>query len=122
VKSGGLVVESSEAWGETARGCYAAWLALASRPARPAKLAEDLVEGIQTESTLAPITLVDVVKPTATTDADVLAFSFEKAPYHGKLRARVVKDGHVTALVCFWNEREPAACQASCDQMLGGLK
>jgi hypothetical protein len=121
-KAGGFTVDATEAWGDTARGCYGAWLSLSTTAARPAKLADELVQGIQTEPALAGIAITDVVKPAATTDADVMALAFEKAPYRGKLRTRLIKDGHVTALVCFWNEREPAACAAACEQLLGGLK
>jgi hypothetical protein len=121
-KAGGLVVDGAEAWGETARGCYGAWLALATRPAKPATLADELVQGIQSEPALAGIRVTDVVKPAATTETDVLALSFERARYRGKLRARLAKDGHITTLICFWNEREPQACEAACGQLLGGLK
>ncbi|HUS31781.1 MAG TPA: hypothetical protein VMZ53_24935 [Kofleriaceae bacterium] len=121
-KTSGLAVDSAEAWGETARGCYGTWLSLTTTRAKPLKLADEFVKGIETEPSLAGIALTEVVKPAATTDNDMLSLAFAKPPYRGKVRARLVNDGHITALVCFWNEREPAACEAACGQLLGGLK
>lgn len=121
-KAGGLTVENAEAWGDTSRGCYGAWLALTTGKAAVNKLADDFVKGIESEPALAGITLTDVVKPAALTKDDLLSLSFAKAPYTGKLRARLVKDGHITALVCFWNEREPTACETACGPLLGGLR
>jgi hypothetical protein len=51
----------------------------------------------------------------------VLSLAFERAPYHGKLRAQLAKDGAITALACFWNDREPAACAAGCTAMIGSM-
>ena len=64
----------------------------------------------------------DIVKPTANAAAGTASLVFEKAPYRGKLRAQLVKDGHMTALACFWNDREPVACETACTQLLGSLK
>ena len=59
----------------------------------------------------------------------VVAMSFETtaAPgssvhgaYRGRLRARIAA-GKITALACFANEREPAACESACTALLGGL-
>jgi len=121
-KASGFTVDVVEAWGETSRGCYGAWISLATRAARPAKLADELVQGIQTDPALSGIVVTDIVKPTVNFDSDVLSLTFDRRPYRGKLRARLVKDGHVTTLACFWNEREPAACEAACNQLLGGMK
>ena len=41
-----------------------------------------------------------------------------RAPYRGRLRARD-RSRASTALACFWNEREPAACEAACTTLLG---
>jgi len=59
-----------------------------------------------------------VVKPTA--DQGVLALSFERAPYRGRLRVRLGL-GRILALACFANDREPLACDAACTTFLGGL-
>src|SRR5207342_74814 len=48
-KASGFIVNSTEAWGESSRGCYGASLDLATRLAKPAKLADELVQGIQSE-------------------------------------------------------------------------
>jgi hypothetical protein len=120
-KASGFVVDNAEAWGDPARGCYGATLALTTRLAKPAKLADELVQGIQSEPSLAGISVTDVVKPAPAAQSDVLALSFAKAPYQGKLRSRIAGDGNITMLVCFWNEREPQACEAACTQLLGGL-
>ena len=99
----------AEAWGEPAMGCYAATLTFAQRGATSALLAD-----VQKS-----VSVHDVVAPT--TPAGVLAFAFEKAPYKGRVRATL--DGKtVTALACFWNDREPAACEAACTGMIGSMR
>ena len=120
-KGGKLTIDSAEAWGETSRGCYAAWIALAGGTHSRSALADDIVQGIEKEPALAGITVSDVSKP-ANLEPDELSLAFAKKPYTGKLRAQLSKDGHVTLLACFWNEREPAACAASCTALLGSLK
>jgi hypothetical protein len=100
---------SADAWGEPAMGCYAATLAFAQRGTTKALLAD-----VQKA-----VTIHDVVAPT--TRAGVLALSFDKAPYKGRVRATL--DGKtVNALACFWNEREPAACEAACTALIGSQK
>lgn len=99
----------AEAWGEPAMGCYAATLTFAQRGAVAAMIDEAKKS----------VTVHDVVAPT--TVAGVLAFAFDKAPYQGRVRATL--DGKtVSALACFWNEREPAACEAACTALIGSLK
>jgi hypothetical protein len=99
----------AQAWGDPAMGCYAATLTFAQRGTTSA-----LVADVQKT-----VTVRDVVAPT--TPAGVLAFSFEKAPYKGRVRAML--DGKiVNALACFWNEREPAACEAACTALIGGQR
>ena len=94
------------AWGEPARGCYAAWLAL------PGAAGSDAIEselrGVK------GLTVHDV-----THSPGELALAFERAPYRGRLRAATGAT-RLTALACFWNEREPAACAAACAKLLGG--
>jgi hypothetical protein len=46
--------------------------------------------------------------------------TFERAPYHGTLRATPATTGEVELFTCLWNEREPATCTAACNQLLGG--
>lgn len=102
----------SEAWGDPARGCYAAWVALHG-DGELDKLADQVVKSVTAQATLR-----DVAKPAP----DVLTASFEHGDYRGKLRARLATSGDVAALACFWNPREPAACEASCAQLLGSMK
>jgi len=51
----------------------------------------------------------------------IVALSFEKGAHRGRLRARIAA-GKITAVACFANEREPAACDAACTGLLGGLQ
>jgi hypothetical protein len=96
----------AEAWGEPAMGCYAATLTFAQRGAATAMVDE-------VKKTLS---VHDVIAPT--TASGVLAFGFDKAAYKGRVRATL--DGKtVHALACFWNEREPSACEAACTALIG---
>jgi hypothetical protein len=100
---------STDAWGEPAKGCYAATLVFGERGTVAALLAE----------VKQAVSLRDVVEPSAA--GGVLSFGFDKAPYKGRVRATL--DGKtVTALACFWNDREPAACETACTAMLGSMQ
>lgn len=120
-KGGMLTVENAEAWGETSRGCYAAWLALAGGTHSRSALADDIVQGIEKEPALAGITVSELAKP-ADLEPDNLSLAFARKPYRGRLKAQLSKDGRVALLACFWNEREPATCEASCTALLGSMK
>ena len=97
-------VGGDAAWGEPAMGCYAATLSM-----KGTATADDVAKAMA---------ITDVVTP----DGDgVLAFAFGKGAYHGRVRARIAS-GTTTAALCFWNEREPAACDAACTQLLGSLR
>lgn len=126
VKQSGITVDGAEAWGEPARGCYAAYLALDGARGPAGVVAQQMVESLSAEPALAGIVIHDVVKPgdgeaSASGEAGVLELAFERAQYHGKLRAKLVGDGHVHVLACFWNQREPAACERGCTSLLGSL-
>ena len=98
---------ASAAWGEPAMGCYAAWLKMKGSGGK-AMLAE--VEKI--------VTVRDVVMP----EGDgVLSFGFDKQPYKGRVRAQIA-GGETAALACFWNDREPLACDAACTQLVGSMR
>lgn len=116
-KGEGVIVSGAEAWGEPSRGCYGAWLALRAGSRAPDQMAEVIVASMAEE-----ITVRDVVKPAAGATAGTLSLVFERAPYQGKLRAQLLRDGHVTLLACFWNDREPLACETACAGLLGGLQ
>ncbi len=111
-KADGVVVEGSDAWGEPTRGCFAAWIAL--RGGEDTLLAiDDVLASLAAEK----IAARDIVKPAGD---GVLALTFARPPYTGKLRAKLDR-GHLVALACFANAREPASCEASCATLLGGI-
>jgi hypothetical protein len=100
---------TADAWGEPAMGCYAATLSFPERGAVGALLA-DVKQAVSVR---------DVVEPSAA--GGVLSFAFDKAPYSGRVRAML--DGKtISALACFWNDREPATCEAACTSMIGSMK
>lgn len=118
-KTDGVVVDGAEAWGDPARGCYGAWLGLRAGARGPDAMVDAMVASLETE---AGVDVRDVVKPAAGATAGTVSLVFEKAPYRGKLRGQLVKDGHMTLLACFWNDREPVACETACTQLVGSLK
>ena len=99
----------AQAWGEPARGCYAVWLAV------PAQAGSDAIEADL--HGVAGLAVQGVARPSP----GEVTLAFARAPYHGRLRARAAA-GRTEALACFWNAREPAACQAACDGILGGAR
>lgn len=137
-------VDGAEAWGQTAMGCYAVWIAMSAPGAAP-QLADQVLAafaappardkaaggkpgdkaraGDKAGSTddagdAARVDIKDVVKPTA--DPGVLSLAFERAPYRGRMVARL-GGGKMIALACFANQREPVACEAACAPLLGAL-
>lgn len=118
-KADGVVVDGAEAWGDPARGCFGAWLGLRSAARAPDGMVDAIVASIKTD---AGADVRDIVKPAAGATAGTMSLVFEKAPYHGKLRGQLVKDGHMTLLACFWNDREPVACESACMLLMGSLK
>lgn len=122
-KQTGITVDHVEAWGEPARGCYAAYLGFAGAVGPADVVAQQMVASLSAEPALAGIVIHDVVKPggSASGAAGMLELAFERAQYHGKLRANIGADGHVRVLACFWNQREPAACEQGCTSLLGSL-
>jgi hypothetical protein len=122
-KQSSLRVDGIEAWGEPARGCYATWLSVTGERGAPDALADLLIANLSATPALAGITVTDVVKPTVkTAETGVLSLAFARAAYHGRMRAQIGKTGAYAVLACFWNEREPAACEAACSELLGSMK
>lgn len=121
-KASGITVDGTEAWGETARGCYAMWIALHGGGRTPDVMADQLVLSVKSEPALLGLLVHDVVKPAAGAKSGVLTLGFERGVYRGMLRASLVADGHIAALACFWNQREPAACEEACKNLVGSLK
>jgi hypothetical protein len=135
-KAGGVTIDSVDAWGEPAHGCYAVWLELHGGTSDARALADQVVAGVARAG--APrdaaaarasrpreaaagwpgeIAISDVVKPIE--PVGVLAFAFTSLPYHGRVRAQLGK-GRIAAVACFANERELLACNATCAQVLEG--
>jgi hypothetical protein len=112
-----VTVLGSDAWSEPSRGCYAIWIDLAGGAVPIDAAADQLIAAMTTQKA----TLREIQKPAAG-DAGTLALAFDRAPYHGKLRAELVNTGEVRALACMWNQREPKACEAGCAGLLGAMK
>ncbi len=106
----GVTIEGVEAWGETARGCYAVWFALTGAGAN----ADAVIAGLAAEK----LATSNVVKPEGETGVTSLAFA--KPPYTGRLRVRT-ESGKLTAIACFANDREPQSCDVPCTALLGAV-
>ena len=104
-KGDGVKVEAASAWGDEARGCYAVALELSGAGGSEDALAKQVADG----ATAAGLVVKDVANASG-----VLTMAFARAPYTGHARAELAKTGHIAARACFWNEREPAACEAAC--------
>jgi hypothetical protein len=120
--AGKLTVDGVEAWGEPARGCYAAWFAVRGGSGAPEVIADKLVESLRIEPALFGILVKDVVRPRTGDARGVLSLTFERAQYRGKLVTAIGKDGKLSALACFWNPREPIGCEQACNGLLGGVR
>ena len=121
-KAGKIAVDGVEAWGEPARGCYAAWIAVHGGGGAIDAMADQLVRSLSAEPALAGIVVRDVVKPAPGTPTGVLSLTFERGIYRGKLRATLANNGKLAALACFWNLREPVACDQACNGLLGSMR
>ncbi|HEY4055122.1 MAG TPA: hypothetical protein VGM39_00895 [Kofleriaceae bacterium] len=116
-RSAGANVIGREAWGEPSRGCYAVWMRLGGSGAK-ADVIVSSFGGTDAVKAGGAILTSDVVKPTAI--PGTLSFAWKRGVYAGKLRAKITADG-VEALSCFANDREPKACEAGCNAMLGAM-
>jgi hypothetical protein len=137
-KADGVTIDSVDAWGESAHGCYAVWLDLHGRTGDAPRLADQIVAGVSRAGAArdaaaarvsrsresaagwrSEIVVSELVKPTE--PVGVLAFTFTSLPYRGRVRAQLGK-GRIAAVACFANEREPLACSATCAQVLEGAR
>lgn len=109
----GIAVTASDAWSEPSRGCYAVSLSLKGAAGPIDVAAQQLVDEIAKLGAKPR----DVQKPVAG-ERGTLALGFDKAPYHGKLKAELMKTGEVSALACVWSEREPKVCETGCAELL----
>ena len=114
-KHAGVTIDGAEAWGEPARGCYGAWLGVHGGTGSPAALADAMLATIPPE-----LAVTDVTRPSASGDTGVLTLSFARAPYTGRVRAQLARSGLISIVACFWNAREPSACEAACAPLLAG--
>jgi len=117
-----VTLDGVEAWGETSRGCYAAWFALRGSGGAPDAMAQQLVASLSADPALFGIVLRDVQKPAPGGKTGVMILAFERGLYRGTVRASLATDGKIAALACFWNQREPAACEQACAPLLGSLR
>ncbi|HET7501577.1 MAG TPA: hypothetical protein VFK02_11255 [Kofleriaceae bacterium] len=121
VAAGGVAIDVVDAWGAPASGCYAVRVALHGGGRDAPALADEVLGGFAAAGATGPgaIAIREVAKPT--TADGVLAFTFDRPPYHGRLRAHLGA-GRVQALACFENQREPAVCEATCTRVLQGVQ
>ena len=121
-KHSGITVDAAEAWGDTARGCYAGWIAFRGSGGAIDVMADQLVRSLSAEPALGGIAIRDVQKPQAGAKTGALVLAFDVARYRGRLRANLASDGKIAALACFWNQREPAACEQACSALVGSMR
>jgi hypothetical protein len=121
-KAGSIKVDAAEAFGDPARGCYAAWIAMHDGGGAPDAMAEQLVRGLSVDPNVWGILVRDVKMPAPGAARGVLSLGFERGIYRGMLRANLANDGAIAALACFWNLREPAACEQACKGLVGSMK
>lgn len=119
-KQANISVDLVDAWGDPARGCYAAWVGIRSNAGSPAKIAKPMLASLGAD--FPGLIVSDVVEPDPKADAGVLSLGFTRAPYRGRVRAAIAKTGAIGVLACFWNLREPIACDAACNSLVGGMK
>lgn len=108
---------ASEAWDEPARGCYAVWIGLHGAAGAIDAASDRLVASVQKLG----VATSEIAKPEAGERGE-LQLAFTKPPYRGKLRAQLARTGEVIVLACMWNDREPKACEAGCQALLGSLR
>lgn len=107
------------AWGEPSLGCFATVVEIAgSRNEHMARVAETF------RATLAGQAQVDGW--TFDEASGEMTATITRGVLHGSVRGRLVTDvtgaPHGAFLACFYNEREPARCQAACTSMLASLE
>jgi hypothetical protein len=124
-RADGVTIDSVDAWGEPANGCYAVWLALHGASGDAPALADQVLAGLSRaggprskESAVSgELVISELVKPVGR--EGVLAFAFANAPFRGRVRARL-GGGRIAAVACFGNERAPRGCDATCGRVLEG--
>lgn len=99
-------VDAVEAHGQPAMGCTMLWMIVPG------------TEANQVLASLGTLDITDVVKPSGETG--ILSFRFKSKVVEGRMRARLA-NGKTTALACWWNEREPRACETACTTVIGAM-
>jgi hypothetical protein len=112
-----LVVRS---WGQPSLGCFATIVEITStRAEHAARLAESFRATLASDGPVDGWTVTD--GPTAEASA-----TLTRGALTGAVRGRLATDAagvpHAVFAACFYNEREPARCQAACTGLLASLE
>jgi hypothetical protein len=109
------------AWGEPSRGCYLAVVELHGKR-------RDTIPTLKKELEAAVGEGVEITAWTSSPDAEdssQIEARFTGKGFTGQLRAQLILDrqriGHALAAACFYNDREPAACENACTPLLAML-
>jgi len=108
----------AHAWGETARGCYLAVVAIDGNR-------RDSVAGVIKHLQAALDADLEIGEWTSTPDAEdhaEVGARFTGSGMTGQLRASIVLDGrripHTLTAACFYNDRQPGVCENACTPLL----
>jgi len=112
----------AHAWGETARGCFLAIVALDG-------VRRDTMAGVVKTMQAAIDDGLEVQEWTSSPDAEdhaELQARFTGHGTRGQLRASLVLDArripHALAAACFYNDRQPSVCENACTPLLAQLQ
>jgi predicted lipid-binding transport protein (Tim44 family) len=119
IRDPAIAVDTSAAWGEPARGCYAIALTLHGGDAAIDAVADQLLVS------LGAATATEIRRPPAGAAGGTLALTFTRPPYRGQLRVELARARGSTsaeAVACFANDREPDRCARTCRALLGAAR
>lgn len=108
-------------WGEASLGCFATVVEVTGARDEPALRVADTFHTTLTAATVQVDGWTFTDGPTAELTATIA-----RGAQRGAVRGRVVMDAtgvpHGAFAACFYNEREPARCQAACTVLLASLE
>lgn len=111
----------AHAWGEPSRGCYLAVVELHGKR-------RDTIAGLKKELEAALGDRVELASWTTSPDSEdtsEITARFTGEAVRGQLHAHLVLDGqripHALAAACFYNDRQPTACENTCTPLLAML-